>query len=87
MNRILHKSLSVNVKLFGMLRKYVPAYDHNKGVDVVLEEGQTVGDLLNVLGIPENEAHVFFVKGLSRRLTDILHESDEVSIFVQVSGG
>ncbi|MCX5813321.1 MAG: MoaD/ThiS family protein [Proteobacteria bacterium] len=87
MNRPLHKSFSVNVKLFGTLRNYVPEYDHSKGIAIILEEGQTIRDLLNVLGIPENEAHVFFVRGLSKRLTDTLQESDEVSIFVQVSGG
>jgi len=80
-------SITVNVKLFGTLRKYVPAYDHNKGVNVTLDEGSTIQDLLGILGLPENEARIFFVKGISKRYTDRLHDSDEVSIFLQVSGG
>lgn len=83
----MHKSFSVNVKLFGKLRDYMPVYDHNKGVSIILEEGQTIRDLLKMLGIPENEAHICFVKGLSKRLTDMLQDSDEVSIFTQTSGG
>jgi molybdopterin converting factor small subunit len=80
-------SITVSVKLFGTLRQYVPAYDHNKGVNMTLDEGSTIQDLLGILGLPENEARIFFVKGISRKHTYTLNDSDEISIFLQMSGG
>jgi molybdopterin converting factor small subunit len=80
-------TIRVKAKLFGTLRKHVPEYDHSKGADVFLDEGSTIEDLVAALRLPENEARLFFIKGLSKRYGDRLHDSDEVGIFMQMSGG
>ena len=54
---------------------------------MTLGEGSTIQDLLGILGLPENEARIFFVKGISRKHTYTLSDSDEISIFLQMSGG
>ncbi|MGD0230619.1 MAG: hypothetical protein ABSC19_09700 [Syntrophorhabdales bacterium] len=74
------------VKLFGTLGSYAPGYNDKKGVIAVLDQGKSIGDLLNVLGLPEKEARVFFVKGISRELTHELHDLDEVNIFLPLAG-
>lgn len=79
--------MKVNVKLFGVLRNYVSGYDHNKGVDVVLEEGETIRNLLAALSLSENEARLFFVKGVSKKVTDPLNDGDEISVFLPIGGG
>jgi molybdopterin converting factor small subunit len=81
------ESIAVNARLFGTLREYVPGDDHQKGVSVTLSRGGTIHDLLNLLSLPEKEARLYFIKGRSKRLTDELNDSDEVSIFLPLSGG
>lgn len=79
--------IRANVKVYGTLRGYVSNYDHLKGIDVVLKEGNTIQDLLCTLHLPEDIARLFFVGGASKRLTDIVDDGDEINIFVPVSGG
>jgi sulfur carrier protein ThiS len=79
--------IRANVKLYGILRGYVANYDHLKGIDVTLNEGNTIQDLLRTLNLPEDMAKFFFVSGASKRLTDIVNDGDEINIFVPVSGG
>jgi molybdopterin converting factor small subunit len=79
--------IKVKAKLFGTLRKYAPAYDSEKGLEVVLTEGQTVQSLLAVLGIPEDEARLFFIGGAFKKITDMLHDGDEISLFLPMAGG
>jgi|WetSurMetagenome_2_1015567.scaffolds.fasta_scaffold826336_1 molybdopterin converting factor small subunit len=79
--------IRVKVKLFGTLRKYAPGYDQEKGLDVTLAEGETVQNLLDTLGIPEDEARLFFIGGAIKKLTDRLHDGDEISLFLPMAGG
>ncbi len=81
------EAIRVNVKLFGTLRNYLQQYDPDKGVMVVLNEGNTIGELVDVLDLPEGETRLFLVRGLSRGLTYQLEDSDEVSIFLPIGGG
>jgi molybdopterin converting factor small subunit len=79
--------MSVNVKLFGTLRRYVPGHDPEKGIEVELDGKASVHALLVMLGVPEDEARTILVKGLPKELTDILQDGDQVSIFLPVFGG
>lgn len=81
------EAIGVNVKLFGTLRNYLREYDPRKGVIVVLNERNTIRDLVDVLNLPEGETKLFFVKGLSRKITYQLEDADEVSIFLPLGGG
>ena len=77
----------VKVKLFGTLRGYVAGYDHTRGVDVAVGAGGTIGDALDILGIPRGAAGLFVVDGVARTITHGLNDSEEVSIFLPMAGG
>lgn len=79
--------ITVNVRLFGTLRKYVIQYDPSKGVNIALNEGDTLRDLANMLGLPDPETKLYLVKSISQALSYQLHDSDQVSIFLQAGGG
>jgi molybdopterin converting factor small subunit len=81
------EAIEVNVKLFGMLRNYLREYNPSKGAIIVLDKGNTIRDLVDVLNLPEGEMKLFFVKGLSRKITYQLEDTDEVSIFLPLGGG
>jgi hypothetical protein len=77
----------VNVKFFGTLKDHVPGYDCDRGVDVVLDEGKSIRDLLHVLRLPETGSKLFLVRGLARNLTDELKDADEVNICLPIGRG
>lgn len=79
--------IRVKAKLFGTLRKYAPGYDHQKGLDVTLSEGETIQNLLKLLGIPQDEARLFFIGGGIKQVTDALNDDDEISLFLPIAGG
>ncbi len=81
------EAIEVNVKLFGTLRNYLREYNPSKGAIIVLDKGNTIRDLVEVLNLPEGEMKLFFVKGLSRKITYQLEDTDEVSIFLPLGGG
>lgn len=81
------RNISVTVKLFGTLRKYAVGYDREKGLSVPLAEGDTIRNLLKILGIPENEARMLLVKGVYKKPTDPLNDGDEISLFLPIAGG
>lgn len=81
------EAIEVNVKLFGTLRNYLREYNPSKGVIIALDKGNTIRDLVDVLNLPEGEMKLFFVKGLSRKITYQLEDTDEVSIFLPLGGG
>ena len=82
------EAIEVNVKLFGTLRNYLREYNPSKGAIIVLDKGNTIRDLVEVLNLPEGEMKLFFVvKGLPRKITYQLEDADEVSIFLPLGGG
>ncbi|RLC31897.1 MAG: MoaD/ThiS family protein [Deltaproteobacteria bacterium] len=73
----------VKIKLFATLKKYSPADAENYSV----EPGTTVGDLLEQLGIPEQEAKIIFIDSVKVSLDTVLNEGMTVSIFPPIGGG
>ncbi len=80
-------SIRVRVKLFATLRRFFPDYDPDKGIDVTLEEGSTIEDLIQALGLPATEARVILVGGISKKLSDRVKDGDQVNIFTPLGGG
>ena len=79
--------MRVRVKLFGLLGRGFPDYDHEKGMVVQLPDGATVKDLLLRLEISKKEDPVVTVKGLVQRTERTLKHRDLVYIFQSVAGG
>ena len=79
--------IRVNVKLFATLTRYFPDYDPRKGIEVEMKEGVTVEDLLRTLDLSKNEAKSVFVNGISKKITDLINDRDQVKIFTLIVGG
>jgi molybdopterin synthase sulfur carrier subunit len=79
--------ITVDVKLFATLRRARPDVPLGQPFPVALAEAATVADLINELGLPEEEVKLMFVNGRSCELDHVLSEGDEIGIFPPVGGG
>jgi molybdopterin converting factor small subunit len=79
--------IKVNVKLFATLRRFFPDYDPEKGVDVKMEEGSTIENLIQRLQLPPNEARIIFINSISKKITDLIKDGDQINIFTPIGGG
>ena len=79
--------MKVLIKLFSILRDYVPDYNPQKGVETELPDESTVADLLSQLGIPMSKMPVVTCNGRVLQPTDTIHEDSTLHIFQPVTGG
>ncbi len=79
--------MKVSIKLFSVLREYVPGYDPRKGVETELPPGSTVADLITHLGIPVAKAPVVTCDGRVLQPSDIIKYNSTLHIFQPVAGG
>jgi len=79
--------MEVTVVLYATLIRKNPEGTRNKPFAVELPEGATVKDLVEHLGIKENEAKQVFIKHKSRPEDFVLEDGDKVAIFPPVGGG
>ncbi len=79
--------MEVTVVLFATLMRYHPQGEKNKPITMELPEGATINDLIERLGIGENEAKQAFIRHKSRPFDYKLEEGDRVAIFPPVAGG
>jgi len=54
-------TISVEVRLFNSLAKFLPKHDHNP--ILTLSPGDTIGDILNRLGIPKSKVFLALCNG------------------------
>jgi molybdopterin converting factor small subunit len=80
-------SIRVNVRLFATLRRFFPDYNPDKGIEVKVEEGSTVENVIQTLQLPKNEASVILINGMSKKTTDMLTDGDQISLFTPLGGG
>lgn len=73
----------VTIKLFATLKKYSPVNGDNYPV----KPGTTIGDLIDALGISEDEAKIIFIDGVKATLDSSLQAGETVSIFPPIGGG
>jgi len=74
--------MQVKVKLFATFRK-----GRFKEKEMELEDGCTVGWVIDHLRLPRRELGVVFLNGLSAADTRQLQDGDTLSIFPMVGGG
>jgi sulfur carrier protein ThiS len=79
--------MKVLIKLFSVLRDYVPNYNPQKGVEAELPDGSTVADLLSHLGIPTSKVPVVTCNGRVLQPTDTIRKDSTLHIFQPVAGG
>jgi len=79
--------MKVEVKLFANFREYLPPGSDKYGILLELEEGTTIGQVLEGLKIPESVPMITLVNGIHRRAEDPLEPGDVLSVFPPVAGG
>lgn len=86
------KKLTIEVKMFVDFQKYLPPDAVNGRAVISLEEGITLEELLNILGIPRDKPKMILINGLSQGVCtqvkpQTLKQGDIVSIFPPAGGG
>jgi len=78
--------IQVEVRLYATLRRYHPEAGEGT-VLLQMAEGTTLGHLLNRLGVPGEEARIFFVNNRQHNRDYSLQNGDRVAIFPLIAGG
>ena len=79
--------MPIKVILSSTLRKYVPGYDPIKGLEMEVEEGTTLKDVIVRLKIPEKDIKIAMVNGVRVRLNKKLEGNERIGLFPAVGGG
>lgn len=74
--------MEIEVRLFAGLRKY-----RNEKNTVKIEEGASVGDFIEKMGIPPAEVAIILVNGRHAGRDQALHDGETVSLFPALAGG
>ncbi len=75
----------VMVRLFFWLGKYSEA--GNKLHEVVLEPNSSVEQLIKKIGIPPEQVALIFVNGKQQKMSTIIQDGDEITLYPRVAGG
>lgn len=79
--------MQVTVKLYASLRRYSKAENINDSFDMQLQNGATVNDLIEAVGIPTGEVKLAFINGRVQEPGWILQPGDQVGVFPPIGGG
>jgi molybdopterin converting factor small subunit len=74
----------VKVNLYATLRSFVGGAP---SVEVEIEPGQTVEQMLQKLGVPAEKTRILFVNNRAATLSQPLQEGDQVGVFPAIGGG
>ena len=77
--------MRVTVELLGILQQYVK--DGKKPIEVEVEAGATVGELMTQLGVPEDAAWNAALDGKLIYVADPLVEGAALMVFPPLAGG
>ncbi len=74
----------VKINLYAILRQYV---DGAASIDVEIEPGRTIEQVLDQLGVPSEKTRIIFVDNRAAGLNDPLQGGEEVGVFPAIGGG
>lgn len=74
--------MKAKIKLFATLRN--GRFDIS---EMILDEGTTILNIIEILGIEKKDAAILFINGIHAELDTIIKEGDDVAIFPPVGGG
>ena len=74
---------NIDLKLYATLKKFSPASAENYPIPA----GMTVRSLIDLLGIPPEQAKLVFIDGIRAELETRLNGGERVGIFPPVGGG
>jgi molybdopterin converting factor small subunit len=79
--------MKLEIKLFANFREFLPPGTEKYTCWLELEEGTTIGQVLEKLKIPDDIPMITLVNGLHRTFEDRLQPGDVLSVFPPVAGG
>jgi molybdopterin converting factor small subunit len=79
--------MEIEVKLFAMLRDYLPKGSGRFSCKMEVDRQTRVQDIFSRLKIPEEMPKIILVNGIHGKKGQILEEGDVLSIFPPVAGG
>ncbi len=79
--------MQIEVKLFANFQEFLPPGSQKYGLTLELEQGTTIGQVLERLKISESIPMITIVNGLHRRTDEALEHGDVLSVFPPVAGG
>ena len=79
--------MKVGIRLQAVLRRYRPAGLTGDVVEMDLDNGATVRDAAEMLGVPTNLVHAVFINDEQGALDTALADGDRVRVFPPVVGG
>ena len=74
----------IKVQLYADLRRYI---DGATGIEVEIEPGRTIGQVLDQLGVPREQARIFFVNHRVAKLEQSLQGGERLDVFSAIGGG
>jgi len=74
----------VKVNLYATLRSYVGG---SPSIEVDVESGETVEQMLRRLGVPPERTRILFVNNRAATLSHPLADGDQVGVFPALGGG
>jgi molybdopterin converting factor small subunit len=80
--------MTIEVKLFATLRRYLPSDGDGKSTRIELPDGAAIADVLAALKIPDGEAQLLLLDGKHKTDRSQPLEGDcTISIFPAMAGG
>ena len=79
--------MRIEVKLFANFREFLPPGADGYSVFLEVEAGTTIGQVLEILRIPESIPMLILVNGIHRKFEDAMQPDDVLSLFPPVAGG
>ncbi len=77
--------MRIKLKTYGLLRKYIPG--EVNPYEMEIEEGTTVGALLNTLKIPNEYVPIVTVGEKKVEMSYIIKDGDELTLLPIMGGG
>ena len=79
--------MKVEVRLFASFTKYLPEDAEGQMVQMDLEEGTTIEQVLIKLGVPLDHVKLVFLNNVKAPVDSVLNEGDRMGAFPPVAGG
>jgi sulfur carrier protein ThiS len=79
--------MKITVKLFGELRRDIPAYQHDKGMELTIPEGSKVVDLMALLKISNPQTITAIMEGRVLPSEEKLINGSLINLFHVMYGG
>ncbi|MEE2709016.1 MAG: MoaD/ThiS family protein [Gemmatimonadota bacterium] len=79
--------MTISVKLFATLRKYLPPDAINKTATIDLDNNATTDSIIKRMNIPDDNVHLILIDGKHVTKGSNLHDGAVVSFFPPIAGG